>query len=199
MKVGIGWGDGAESRASSRSISGRRSSAQHRQSGDRVRTGSDKSFADWSQLLQVLSVVIPTADLCGRHSRAGIYLSSLILIAVFMLWLGRYSIGMSAVVSIGVTVATYLMFEKWFLVPLPKGPIEDFFGLYDTGHASAARRTLGKRKGTMEEIVNPVSRLRRGAAALQHHADVRRHPARCRSSACCRASAAPTASRSCCR
>ena len=88
-----------------------------------------KIFADWSQLLQVLSVVIPTAVYVGVIPWAGIYLSSLILIAVFMLWLGRYSIGMSAVVSIGVTVATYLMFEKWFLVPLPKGPIEDFFQL----------------------------------------------------------------------
>jgi len=34
-----------------------------------------------------------------------------------------------AAVSIGTVVAIYLMFEKWFLVPLPKGPIEDFFGL----------------------------------------------------------------------
>ena len=32
-------------------------------------------------------------------------------------------------VSVGVTVLNYLMFEKWFLVPLPKGPLEDFFGL----------------------------------------------------------------------
>jgi hypothetical protein len=46
-----------------------------------------------------------------------------------MRWLGHYSVAMCATVSIGVTVATYLMFEKWFLVPLPKGPIEDFFGL----------------------------------------------------------------------
>ena len=88
-----------------------------------------KVFADWSQLLQVLSVVIPTAVYVAVIPWAGIYLSSLLLIAVFMMWLGRYSIGMSTAVSVGVTVATYLMFEKWFLVPLPKGPIEDFFGL----------------------------------------------------------------------
>jgi hypothetical protein len=88
-----------------------------------------KVFADWPQLVQVLSVVIPTAVYVFVIPWAGIYLSSLLLIAVFMVWLGRYSIGMSAAVSIGVTVATYLMFEKWFLVPLPRGPIEDFFGL----------------------------------------------------------------------
>jgi hypothetical protein len=36
---------------------------------------------------------------------------------------------MVAAVSIGVPIAAYFMFEKWFLVPLPKGPIEDFFNL----------------------------------------------------------------------
>jgi uncharacterized membrane protein YkgB len=59
----------------------------------------------------------------------GIYAASLVLIAVFMMWLGRYGVAMSAGVSIGTVVAIYLMFEKWFLVPLPKGPIEDFFHL----------------------------------------------------------------------
>jgi hypothetical protein len=88
-----------------------------------------KVFADWSQLMSVLSVVIPTAIYVVAVPYTGIYAASLVLIAVFMLWLGRYSVAMSAAVSIGVTVATYLMFEKWFLVPLPKGPIEDFFGL----------------------------------------------------------------------
>jgi len=77
----------------------------------------------------VLSVVVPTAIYVVAVPWVGIYAASLVLIAVFMMWLGRYSIAMSAAVSIGVTIATYLMFEKWFLVPLPKGPIEDFFGL----------------------------------------------------------------------
>jgi putative tricarboxylic transport membrane protein len=88
-----------------------------------------KVFADWSQLLSVLSVVIPTAIYVVAVPWTGIYAASLVLIAVFMMWLGRYGIAMSAAVSIGSVVATYLMFEKWFLVPLPKGPIEDFFHL----------------------------------------------------------------------
>jgi hypothetical protein len=77
----------------------------------------------------VVSVVIPTTIYVFAVPWTGIYLSSLILIAVFMRWLGRYGIAMCATVSIGVTVATFLMFEKWFLVPLPKGPIEDWLGL----------------------------------------------------------------------
>jgi putative tricarboxylic transport membrane protein len=89
----------------------------------------DKVFADWSQLMQVLSVVIPTAIYVCAIPWIGMYASSLVLITVFMMWLGRYSVALSAAVSAGTVVAIYLMFEKWFLVPLPKGPIEDFLGL----------------------------------------------------------------------
>jgi hypothetical protein len=46
-----------------------------------------------------------------------------------MKWLGRYGWGLVLAVSIGVPVVFFFMFEKWFLVPLPKGPIEEFFGL----------------------------------------------------------------------
>jgi putative tricarboxylic transport membrane protein len=88
-----------------------------------------KLFAEWSQLVSVLSVVIPTAIYVVAVPWTGIYAASLILIWAFMMWLGRYSVAMSAAVSIGTVVAIYLMFEKWFLVPLPKGPIEDFFHL----------------------------------------------------------------------
>jgi hypothetical protein len=88
-----------------------------------------KVFADWAQLTSVISIVIPTAVYVVAVPWVGIYLSSIILIAAFMQWLGRYSIAFSAAVAVGVMVSIYLMFEKWFLVPLPKGPIEDFFGL----------------------------------------------------------------------
>jgi putative tricarboxylic transport membrane protein len=51
------------------------------------------------------------------------------LIGVFMKWLGRYSWPMVLAVAIGVPIITYVLFERWFLVPLPKGPLEDWLGL----------------------------------------------------------------------
>jgi hypothetical protein len=36
-------------------------------------------------------------------------------------WLGKYRIWKAVAVSIGVSVALYLMFEFWFQVPLPHG------------------------------------------------------------------------------
>ena len=88
-----------------------------------------KLFAEWSQLVSVMSVVIPTAVYVVAVPWIGIYAASLVLIALFMIWLGRYSVALSAAVSAGTVVAIYFMFEKWFLVPLPKGPIEDWLHL----------------------------------------------------------------------
>ena len=86
-------------------------------------------FADWSQLRSVLSVVIPTAVYVATMPYFGIYLTSALLIAVFMKWLGRYPWPTIVAVAVGVPALTYMTFEKWFLVPLPKGPLEDLLGL----------------------------------------------------------------------
>jgi putative tricarboxylic transport membrane protein len=74
-------------------------------------------------------VIIPLAIYVALVPWLGLYVSSLLLIAVFMKWLGRYGWGLVAALAIGVPVAAYVMFEKWFLVPLPKGPLEDLLGL----------------------------------------------------------------------
>lgn len=85
-------------------------------------------FAEWGQLRQVSLVVVPTAIYVAVLPFTGIYLASALLIAFFMRWLGRYGWALVAAVAVGVPVITFLIFEKWFLVPLPKGPIESLFG-----------------------------------------------------------------------
>jgi hypothetical protein len=45
-----------------------------------------------------------------------------------MRFLGKYGWAKIAAVSIGTMVAFFVMFEIWFKVPLPKGPIEAAFG-----------------------------------------------------------------------
>jgi hypothetical protein len=94
-----------------------------------ARKSGEKMFADWGQLRKVLAITIPTAIYVAVIPWAGIYVSSVFLIAVFMMWLGSYRPLYAVALSMLIIVATYLVFEKWFLVPLPKGPIEDFFGL----------------------------------------------------------------------
>lgn len=85
-------------------------------------------FAEWGQLQQVLKVVIPTAIYVAIIPRTGIYLASALLIGLFMKWLGRYGWGLVVLIAVGVPLLTFLVFEKWFLVPLPKGPIEAALG-----------------------------------------------------------------------
>jgi hypothetical protein len=85
-------------------------------------------FADWHQLRQVGSVVVPTAVYVFAIPYIGMYVASAVLIAVFMRWLGRYRWTVVVPIAIAVPVLTFFMFEIWFLVPLPKGPLERLFG-----------------------------------------------------------------------
>ena len=85
-------------------------------------------FAEWGQLGKVMAMLVPTAIYIALVPWIGIYVASALLIAAFMRWLGHYGWGMVAAVAVGVPLATFLVFEKWFLVPLPKGPIEAYLG-----------------------------------------------------------------------
>jgi hypothetical protein len=86
-------------------------------------------FAEWGQIRQVMSVVIPSAVYVLSVPYIGMYVSSGLLVGFFMRWLGRYRWATVLAVAIGLPVVTYILFERWFLVPLPKGPVEDWFGL----------------------------------------------------------------------
>ena len=81
------------------------------------------------QLKMVLTVLVPAAIYAGAISWVGIYVSSIVFIAFFMRWLGKFAWWKVAAVSVGTAVALFLIFERWFLVPLPKGPIEAFLGI----------------------------------------------------------------------
>ena len=85
-------------------------------------------FAEWGQIRQVLAVVVPTAIYVAAIPFLGIYVASALLIIAFMKWLGKYNWLMSITVGVVVPILTFLMFEVWFLVPLPKGPLENFLG-----------------------------------------------------------------------
>jgi uncharacterized membrane protein (DUF485 family) len=85
-------------------------------------------FAEWGQIRQVLAVVVPTAIYVAAIPFLGIYVASALLIIAFMKWLGNYNWLNSIVVGVVVPILTFLMFEIWFLVPLPKGPLENLLG-----------------------------------------------------------------------
>jgi putative tricarboxylic transport membrane protein len=85
-------------------------------------------FAEWPQLRHVLSVFVPTAIYVALIPFLGIYVSSALLIGAFMKWLGHYSWLITLLVAIGVPLVIFFLFEDWFLVSLPKGPVEALLG-----------------------------------------------------------------------
>jgi len=85
-------------------------------------------FATRGQLVSVLQVLAPMAVYVGVMAWTGLYLASAVLIAWFMRRHGRYGWAVTAAVSVGVPLLAFMVFERWFLVPLPKGPIETALG-----------------------------------------------------------------------
>src|SRR3954468_4504420 len=81
-------------------------------------------FVTWGPLKLVMTVLIPAAIYVLAVKYIGIYLASAIYIAVFMVWLGKYSWLRGIAVVVAVNVSFFLMFEVWFKVPLYKGDLD---------------------------------------------------------------------------
>jgi putative tricarboxylic transport membrane protein len=90
--------------------------------------GAGEIFVALRPFGRVLAVLVPSLIYVGLIGYVGIYAASAIFIFFFMIIVGREnpfkSIGVAAIVPI----VLFFMFEKWFLVPLPKGPLEAWLG-----------------------------------------------------------------------
>jgi hypothetical protein len=87
-----------------------------------------KTFATRDELKPVLAMLLPTIAYAVLISFIGIYVASALYIAAFMLWQGKFGLLPTLAISVGVPVALFLLFEVWFLVALPKGPLERMLG-----------------------------------------------------------------------
>jgi hypothetical protein len=48
--------------------------------------------------------------------------------AFYMRWIGRHSWPVTVGLALAIPVATFFVFERWFLVPMPKGALEAWLG-----------------------------------------------------------------------
>lgn len=85
-------------------------------------------FVSHRKLGLVLSVFVPAVIFVTAVWFIGIYVASALFIGAFMYWHGRFAWTRIVPVSLGVPLAMFLLFEVWFLVPLPKGPLEALIG-----------------------------------------------------------------------
>lgn len=94
----------------------------------RSNSAESGTFATWDQLKPVFSMFVPSVVFVVAIYFLGLYVSAAIYIAAFMVWKGSFSIVTSALLSMTVSILLFLTFELWFLVPLPKGPVEALLG-----------------------------------------------------------------------
>ena len=89
--------------------------------GKSAKAAASTPFVLWGPFKLVLTVLLPAALYVVGIKYVGVYVASAIYIAVFMVWLGKYSWSKGIAVGLGVNVILFLMFEVWFKVPLFKG------------------------------------------------------------------------------
>jgi putative tricarboxylic transport membrane protein len=99
-----------------------------------VMADSKKLFVTKQQLVPVLKVLLPIAgfiiltDPPGPWPGLGLYVAGGVYLGFYMRWVGRHDWPLVIALSIAIPLLTFFTFEKWFLVPMPKGPVEAWFG-----------------------------------------------------------------------
>jgi putative tricarboxylic transport membrane protein len=86
-------------------------------------------FAERSQLASVWSIAWPMLAYVAAIKPLGIYVASFLLIVWFMKRHGAWRWPAIVGLAFLVPAVFFVIFEKWFLVLLPKGPLEALLGL----------------------------------------------------------------------
>jgi putative tricarboxylic transport membrane protein len=86
------------------------------------------AFVTREQARPVLKVIVPAAGLVIVMQVVGLYVASALYIGLYMRWIGRHAWWLVIVLGVAIPVVTFVIFERWFLVPMPKGPLEDWLG-----------------------------------------------------------------------
>jgi putative tricarboxylic transport membrane protein len=85
-------------------------------------------FVTREQLKPVLITLLPSAGFVVLIQFIGLYVATAVFIGFYMRWIGRYGCVPVILLAVLFPVLTFVVFEKWFLVPMPKGPLETWLG-----------------------------------------------------------------------
>lgn len=92
------------------------------------RRAPSRPFVTRERLGPVLTVLGPALGLVVATHLAGLYVAAALYIGGYMRWVGRHPWLAVALCGAGIPVLTFVVFEIWFLVPMPKGPLEAWLG-----------------------------------------------------------------------
>ena len=87
-----------------------------------------RPFVARGKLGPVLKVLLPAVALVVLMQWLGLYVSAALYIVVYMRWIGRHRWAAAIACAVITSLVTFIVFERWFLVPMPKGPLEAWLG-----------------------------------------------------------------------
>ena len=129
LRIGIGWGsDGPESGFFPFWLAVILMACCMVIAGQAWRRARGRPFVTREQLRPVLTTLLPSVGFVVLTQFIGLYVASALFMGFYMRWIGRYGWLPVVLVSVLFPVVTFLVFETWFLVPMPKGPLEAWLG-----------------------------------------------------------------------
>ena len=80
----------------------------------------------WAPLL---TVALPAITMVALAECIGLYPATALYLAFSMRWVGQHRWPLVLAVSLGLPLGSYFLFDKWFLLPMPKGLWGEHLGL----------------------------------------------------------------------
>ncbi|ANN67138.1 tripartite tricarboxylate transporter TctB family protein [Bordetella bronchialis] len=93
-----------------------------------LRKRDRRAFVHLDELRQVGVVLVPLVVYVALIHFLGIYVASALFVAAFMRWVGKYPLWKGLPLAVAIMMVLFWVFEMKFLVPLPKGPLENLLG-----------------------------------------------------------------------
>jgi putative tricarboxylic transport membrane protein len=92
------------------------------------RRGERSVFVTRAQLGPVLTVLWPATAMVLLTQLIGLYVAGGLYLGFYMRRVGHHGWRAVLALSLLVPVVLFMVFELWFLVPMPKGPLEHWLG-----------------------------------------------------------------------
>jgi hypothetical protein len=99
-----------------------------------ARRAGTGTFVTRERLVPVLKVALPMLGFIvltappGPGVGLGLYVASGLYLAFYMRWIGGHRWRTVIMVAVAFPIIAFVVFEQWFLVPMPKGPLEAWLG-----------------------------------------------------------------------
>ncbi len=87
----------------------------------------DQPFLTGSAGQRILVVFLPMVAVVALLRYLGIYLGGALYLVCYTRFVGRHPWLLSLAVGVGVPAVLFFVFERWFLMPMPKGTILEWF------------------------------------------------------------------------